>query len=54
MSAPAMGQEGQNGEQMTPKAPRSGGQMAQAGGRDQTDSGNRRGATSFCSYSDCP
>jgi hypothetical protein len=47
MSAPAMGQEGQNGGQMAPKAPKSGGQMAQAGGRDQADNVNERGTTSF-------
>jgi len=54
MSAPAMGQEGQNGGQKAPKAPTSEGQMAQAGGRDRADNRNERGTTSFFSYSDCP
>jgi len=31
MSAPEMGQQGQNGEQKAPKAPNDGGQMAQTG-----------------------
>jgi len=54
MSAPAMGQEGQNGAQKAPKTLRSGGQMAQTGVRDQADNVNERGTTSFFSYSDCP
>jgi hypothetical protein len=54
MSAPEMGQQSQNGEQMAPKVPRCGGQITQAGVRDQADSGNERGTTSFFSYSDCP
>jgi len=28
--------------------------MTRAGVRDQADSGNERGTTSFFSYSDCP
>lgn len=51
MSAPEMGQQGENGVQ---KAPKSEGRVALAGGRDQADSGNERGTTSFISYSDCP
>jgi len=54
MSAPKAGQQGENGVQKAQKAPRSGGQMPQAGVRDQADSGNERGNTSFFSYSDCP
>lgn len=53
MIAPVMGPGGQNGEQMDPKAP-SGGQMAQAGVRDQADNVNECGTTSFFSYSDYP
>ena len=54
MSAPKVGQQGEKGVQKAPKAPRSGGQMAQTGARDQVDNGNERSTTSFFSYSDCP
>ena len=49
MSAPKVGQQGENGVQKAKKAPRSGGQMTQAGVRDQADGGNERGTTSFFS-----
>lgn len=54
MSAPKVGQQGENGVQKAQKAPRSGGNMTQTGVRDQADSGNERGTTSFFSYSDVP
>jgi hypothetical protein len=54
MSAPARGQEGQNGQQMAPKANRRVGQMGQAAARDQADNVNERSTTSMFSYSDFP
>ncbi len=54
MSAPKVGQQGEHRDQKAQKAPRSGGQMAEAGVHDQAGSGNERGTTSFFSYSDCP
>lgn len=54
MSAPKVSQQGEKVVQKAQKAPRSGGQMSQAGVCDHADSGNERGTTSFFSYSDCP
>jgi hypothetical protein len=47
MSAPAMGQQGDNGVQKASKTKRNWGQVAQSDVRDQVDSGNERGTTSI-------